>query len=296
MRPYPRNLSDLASWASTHGISQQEARARFVQYCILWAVSQTPLLQDALVLKGGIALDFVWNPNRSTRDVDFSIDHHPLAGELTEDTLRQEFAKGLDWASQHFGLLMRVTSLRRNPPGEQHTFATFAMKVGYAFPDQPVALLRLRQRGDVSTVIPIDISLNEVICGQTLVDLDTPQPLKICTLEDVVAEKLRALLQQEIRNRSRRQDLLDIAVLLRAGVSLDAPRIAAYLLEKAAARDVPVSRTAFHSDQLLERARRDYVLLSDTSRNAFVEFAEAVSLLHEFVEHLPIPATHSCDT
>lgn len=51
-------------------------------------------------------------------------------------------------------------------------------------------------------------------------------PLRVSTAEDIVAEKLRALLQQALRNRTRRQDLLDIAALLRAGVPLDPARVA----------------------------------------------------------------------
>jgi hypothetical protein len=40
--------------------------------------------------------------------------------------------------------------------------------------------------------------------------------LRIATLEDIVGEKLRAILQQPVRNHSRAQDVFDIAVDLQS--------------------------------------------------------------------------------
>jgi len=54
------------------GIS--EARQRFAQYAVLRAVASPARLSELLVFKGGDALDFVWSPNRSTIDLDFSAD------------------------------------------------------------------------------------------------------------------------------------------------------------------------------------------------------------------------------
>jgi hypothetical protein len=49
-----------------------EAKFRFAQYGILQAVAGSRTLSQVLAFKGGNALDFFWQPNRSTKDLDFS--------------------------------------------------------------------------------------------------------------------------------------------------------------------------------------------------------------------------------
>jgi len=137
-------------------------------------------------------------------------------------------------------------------------------------------------------MIPVDISLNEPICADQLVDMQATFPLRVSTVEDIVAEKLRALLQQKIRNRHRRQDLLDIAVTLDANPHLDRKLVAGFLLRKAAGRNIPVSRAAFHDPEIAERAAVDYADLQSTTRTAFVPLQDALDKLYEFVDALPI--------
>jgi hypothetical protein len=83
--------------------------------------------------------------------------------------------------------------------------------------------------------------------------------------------------------------MLDIAVLLRAGVPLDPVRVADYLLRKAAARDVAVSRTALLDPDLFARASVDYDQLAGTARRVFIPFLEAGALVRAFIAALPLP-------
>jgi predicted nucleotidyltransferase component of viral defense system len=138
-------------------------------------------------------------------------------------------------------------------------------------------------------IVRVEISNNEPICAATTFDLEQGRQLRICTLEDIVAEKLRALLQQTIRNRERRQDLLDIAVILEAGQPLDRDNVATFLIEKARARDVPVSRAAFRDPEIARRASADYDELAATTRVRFIPFDEAWNALIAFVDELDIP-------
>ncbi len=64
--------------------------------------------------------------------------------------------------------------------------------------------------------IDLDISINEPIGAATFFEVSPDLRIRVATIEDIVAEKLRALLQQLIRNWVRPQDLLDIAVVLRS--------------------------------------------------------------------------------
>lgn len=72
---YPRSIRDLAAWADRSQITIDEARRRFAQYVVLCGIADIRPLRETLVFKGGNALDFVWHPNRSTIDLDFSRCH-----------------------------------------------------------------------------------------------------------------------------------------------------------------------------------------------------------------------------
>jgi hypothetical protein len=139
--------------------------------------------------------------------------------------------------------------------------------------------------------VPVEVSSNEPIGADRDVAVGD-RSLRVGTLEDIVAEKLRAYLQQkgEIRNRNRRQNLLDIAHILQTGAPLDLDSVSQYLLEKAWARDVPVSKAAFRDPELADCARREYDDLKATVREGFVPFEEALKSLFTLVEKLAIPA------
>lgn len=286
---FPPSLSGLAAWATENGVDGAEARVRFAQYGVLRAIAASNVLGPALVLKGGNALDFVWQPNRSTQDLDFSVDATGLARPLDTDVLARELASSLVIAGRALDINFAVHGVRQQPPGSDKTFVTYEARVGYALADEYRLRVRMTHGETSPHVVPLDVSLNEPICADQRVSLGDAVELRVSTLEDIVAEKLRALLQQPIRNRQRRQDLLDIAVIVRSGTELDLAFVAAFLLEKAAARDVPVSRPAFTDPEVTDRARIDYAELEATTRRSFVPFDEALTTLHELVARLAIP-------
>ena len=286
---YPSTFEDIGAWAEAAGITIGEARVRFGQYAVLRSIAAVRSLREGLVLKGGNALDFVWQPNRSTVDLDFSVDHTSTLATPDAQTLLTLLKRGLPVATTRLGDMLAVHRVQPNPRGTEKHFVTFEARIGYALPDEN----RLRQRmaqGEPSThAIKLDISLNEPIGAASLISLDPHLQLRVATVEDIVAEKLRALLQQPIRNRQRRQDLLDIAVLLRATSELDREQITTFLIAKAAAREVPVTRAAFHDSEVVRRASEGYAELEATTRVMFVPFVEALALLHDFVAELYIP-------
>jgi len=219
---YPRSFRSLARWATANQINVAEARHRFAQYVALCGIASVPSLRESLVFKGGNALDFVWQPNRSTLDLDFSLDQSGTRFQVNVDTIRQLLERGFRMVTPGYGVVFIVNSVRQQPPGADKTFITYSARVGYGLPDEARLLIRMAINQPSPHVIPIDISLNEPICGSTFFDVDEDhKQLRISTLEDIVSEKLRALLQQPIRNRNRRQDLLDIAVIVQANSALN---------------------------------------------------------------------------
>ncbi|RYF41610.1 MAG: hypothetical protein EOO38_20535 [Cytophagaceae bacterium] len=65
---YPELFDSISLWAKANSIKPSEARVRFAQGAILSAIANSRSLKSILVFKGGNALDFVWQPNRSTED------------------------------------------------------------------------------------------------------------------------------------------------------------------------------------------------------------------------------------
>lgn len=286
---YPIRFGDIAEWAARNAVTRDEARVRFAQYAILHAIAGSRVLRTALVFKGGNALDFMLQPNRSTRDLDFTADALRLDTPLDVERLRHLLTDAVAASGRVLGVTFRVYRVAQQPPGASRTFFSYEARIGYALQGEDALRRRMEAGQPSSQVIPIDISTNEPICADEEIPIDGARRLRVSTIEDIVAEKLRALLQQKIRNRSRRQDLLDIAVIVRARPELDRDRIALFLIEKASARNVPVSHTAFHDPEIARRAREDYSVLQTTTRVVFIPFDEALEVLLTFVDGLPLP-------
>lgn len=273
----------------SNGVTIDEARRRFAQYVMLCGIASVRRLRESLVFKGGNALDFVWQPNRSTVDLDFSLDMEVSQHQIHVDTLRNLLTQGISRASSRYGVAVAVYSVKQEPPGEHRTFITYTASVGYALPDERQLQIRMANNQSSPHIIRIEISINEPICDATMVTIDENyQQLRVSTLEDIVSEKLRALLQQPIRRRTRPQDMLDIAVIVRGNFGLNRDRVAAFLRAKADARHVLVSRTAFHDPEIAERARVGYDALEATTRTIFIPFDDALATVLAFVDELPI--------
>ena len=290
---YPTSFGEVAAWARENRVPMPEARQRFAQYAILRSIASSAALREVLVFKGGNALDFIWSPNRSTRDLDFSMDMTRLQGQdLVEAELKERLSRALAASGPGLGIVMAVHRMKRQPPGEDKTFATYTANVGYALPDDRRNRTLLEAGHSSSYAVPVEISINEPIGADERIALGgSPQYLRVSTLDDIVAEKLRAFLQQkgEIRDRYRPQDVLDIAHVLLQNPPLSRGDVSRFLLKKAAARNVPVSKAAFRDPELTERASHDYERLRDTVRGDFVPFDEALQRLYDLVEELDIP-------
>jgi predicted nucleotidyltransferase component of viral defense system len=252
---YPQSLSDVASWARLNGVTIEEARQRFAQFVVLCGVASVRSLRDYLVFKGGNALDFVLQPNRSTIDLDFSLDMEGGEALASAREIQNALTVGIRQVAPRFGMALAIHSVKQQPPGEEKTFITFEARIGYALPDERQLLIRMANNQTSPHVLAIDISINEPIFASTTFKIaEGFGSLRIGVLEDIVGEKLRSLLQQPIRNRNREQDLLDIAVVVRANESIDRQDVATALQLKAQARNVPVTRKAFRNPEVIHRA------------------------------------------
>jgi predicted nucleotidyltransferase component of viral defense system len=271
--PFPVSLAQLEGWRSTTGATSNEARKRFAQLVVLESFAAVPALGRHLAFKGGNALRFLHGSPRSTVDLDFTVlDSLPDDGSELRQVLDVAFAVG----SRRFGIAVRCQGVRRNPKRPTATRPTYSVTAGFQIPgDRHFADLAAGIR-PVSDVIELELTFNDVVCETEVRSLTPggPAALQVCTLNDIVAEKLRALLQQVPRNRRRPQDVFDIARVVRERLEVDPGRIASYLQRKCAGRDLIPTRAAFCNPEVAERAGTGYESELRLTQGVIPPFAE----------------------
>lgn len=253
---------DVRAWVEAAANDPVLYRDRQVTEIVLSAIGLAPTLSANLVLKGGTLMALAFGSLRLTGDIDFSADVEPADFDqaLTEelDALLPKVALRLGYLD----LVCCVQSIRKMPRSENfedHSCPALLVKIGSAVRGTPEQV-RLEQ-GRAPRVVQVEISFrDQVYSSQSLLLSGAGAAVRAFTLHEVIAEKLRALLQQPIRNRNRRQDVYDIAFLL-AGHVLDAndrALIHRILLDKCASREVPVDAAALENPEVVARAQADW--------------------------------------
>ena len=285
---HPVSADSIEEWCRNRHIPPHEGRQRFMEFVILVCISRDTKLSAGLVFKGGNALRFVYQNPRSTVDLDFTV----ATGDIPDsaDGLRGLFDTALLWAHRRFYVKAKCQRVKRNPQKSTATRPTYRVNIGYQLPSD-VYFNSFEDR-NVSTVVPLEISFADLVCeDQCYFPEEHSEPaVRVCTLEDIVAEKLRALLQQPIRNRYRWQDVFDIARIYREfGTTLDLGKIADFFNRKCKVRDITPRRSSF-DDEIRERAEYEYEeRLKQQAASHLIPFAEAWKLVNELVDLLELP-------
>lgn len=251
--------------------------------------SSAPLV-SRIAFKGGNALRFVYGNQRSTLDLDFSAE-----GDFPDSpvTIKNLMDAALKVGERQYQVRARCQSIHRKPPGVEKTMPTYSVKVCYQLPgDKYYHNIdeRLASRKTFSDVVEVEISLNDVLCETVEAQLGPgTSPLRVCTLDDIIAEKLRALLQQIPRNRSRPQDVFDIASMVRKHPSsVDPEKISSFLVQKSEARGIISTKRAF-DEAVRERAVASYESEVHGFTTEFIPFDEAWGEVLVLISRLGIP-------
>jgi predicted nucleotidyltransferase component of viral defense system len=233
---------------------------------LLSAIALAPTLSRTLVLKGGTLMTLVFKSARSTVDIDFSAIAEPAGFDetLTEelDALFSKVAIKLGYLD----LICRVQSIEKKPRRdgfEKMRFPALVVRIGTARRGSGEEK-RLSERKS-SRVLEVEISFNdEVYRSQDISLTEIGGAVRAFTVHEVVAEKLRALLQQETRNRFRRQDIFDISYLIENFPFSDNDRRIVYetLLQKCGTRDIVPTVESFSNPEVRRRAAADWETLA----------------------------------
>lgn len=164
---------------------------------LLAAVAESPGLGERLVLKGGTALrKLYYRDYRFSEDLDFSTRSTGAISDL-EQRLNEAIRHMNELLYERGPFQVQLEALRLKEP---HPFDQAAFLVRVQFPSQRQPLCRLK----------VEVTVDEPVLVPTesrLILHDYNEPLTVAvqtyTLSEIVAEKLRALLQSQARLEAR---------------------------------------------------------------------------------------------
>ncbi len=197
----PAQIKTLAAQAKIDpGIVEKD----YVISKALMALSKDKEFQNNFVFKGGTALKKCYYPQwRFSEDIDLT-----AAAKLKTKGIKTIFQKAVDAESQLFGIPMRVMEYSQYPK-TGNGIITAQLKLGYDGP--------LRKASGQKNNIRVDISFDEKLhthpVDKTIFKIytdDIDATIKVYSLEEIIAEKLRSILQ-----RGKSRDYYDVWVLLK---------------------------------------------------------------------------------
>ncbi len=254
---------DLRAWvAEMQGTPTTHAQRQIIAI-ILNAVAMVDAFRGSLVLKGGTLMAIAHGSRRQTIDLDFTARGAP---EHFAQTFVTEMNRGLDRARARLGYAQwrcRVQGTPRRKPRPQN-FATAdgpALEARIAYARTGSRDITHLEAGTCTHVIPIEVSFREPLIDTIDARLLAGGPiLQVYSVNELLAEKFRAYLQQALRDRVRRQDIYDIAFLLEAHgeTGIDRQLVMRALVEKCRARGVVLAPDGLDDPELQRRAKLEW--------------------------------------
>ena len=212
----PNLVVDVAAWSAKVRANPLAYESRQLTEVFLTALSFAPSFKKSLYLKGGILMALAYGSPRSTSDVDLTADADP--GE-TAAGLRDEIDRALRRATAALGLpdlVCRIQTMKQRPrPAifEEAQNPSLRLTIGAA--RRGSADAGRLEAGNASRTLRVDITFKEPVGSFQILGIGSGErSIRAYSLTDLVAEKLRALLQQPVRDRYRRQDVYDIVLLV----------------------------------------------------------------------------------
>lgn len=285
---------DVRAWVEDARSDPTRYRDRQVTEIVLNAIGLAPNLHTNLVLKGGAVMALAFKSNRLTGDVDFTSMMEPagFADRIAEDlnTMLPKTAIQLGYLD----LLCRVQTVKKMPRTlnfEEHDFPALLVRIGSAKRDTNEE--KRLEEGKAPRVLDIEISFRDQVYGfQELNLTEAGVAVRAFTLHEMIAEKLRALLQQPIRNRNRRQDVYDIAFLIETNELTKEDRhiILQTLIEKCHTRGIEATKDSMDIPEVKRRAEAEWKSLA-LELGDLPPFEERFAMMRELYMLLPWKVT-----
>lgn len=258
-------------------------------HTILYAIGKSSDLNTRMLMKGGILLAIRYRSSRFTRDVDFSTTS--TYADFNRDSFNNEISKQLTHAVEalDYALDCKIQSSELRPRDENSTFPTLKLKIGYAYKNNSREHKRLLA-GQAPNIVELDYSFNEPAPTPDFLSIGDGATICAYTYADLIAEKFRAVLQQPIRKRYRRQDVYDLFLLLEKFPLHDQEeiqRVLQSLLISAQSRQVSVHAKSMQNPEVRSMSQHDYETLAAEIDEDLPDFDVAYDTVREFYESLP---------
>jgi predicted nucleotidyltransferase component of viral defense system len=190
--------------ASNQSVDPGIVEKDYILSKILAVLAHTTEVQDSLVFKGGTALKKFFYPTwRYSEDLDFT-----ATRPMTREAIQTTFQKATDAITEQYGLSTRVIEYSQYPK-DGDEIVSAQLKLGYDGP--------LRRSSGLKNNVRIDIAFVETVVDKPLPRQmllvypdDVETKMQVYTLEEIVAEKMRSILQ-----RGKSRDYYDVWLLLK---------------------------------------------------------------------------------
>ncbi|MBU6467905.1 MAG: nucleotidyl transferase AbiEii/AbiGii toxin family protein [Betaproteobacteria bacterium] len=283
---YVKELA-LTDWVNDAPPSQRNFREAV--HIVLSAISTSASLRHKMVMKGGQLMAIRYDSTRFTRDVDFSTrDKYTKAD---HDSLLSELDAQIQSANDQlpYDTMCRRQATKLEPSRDDASFPTLSVSIGFAPRSKPLQLAKLKA-GQSPTVVQIDYSYNEAVYDIETLSLLGGDELLAYSLNNLLAEKLRSLLQQPVRKRNRRQDVYDLHMLLTQCKPLSAEellQVKTHLVLSCKTRHIDAVRTSISDPRVRQMAAKEYESLADEIEEELPGFDAAFEIVQRFYEALP---------
>lgn len=280
--------ADFRAWVDAAD-SPRERTLRQAIHTVIAAIAHDRTLHDSSYLKGGILLALRYASTRHTTDLDFSniAPFTESRGRAVVDALRSTLPLVVEELDYDLDCRLQSYDVQPSP---RHTYVNLEMRIGYAAKGSPAH--RRLERGQAADALSIDYNFLESVPEKELIEIGDDGTLCVYGLTTLIAEKFRAMLQQALRNRMRRQDVYDLNYLLeRSGPfsGSDDTRILEVLVAKCQERGFTPTRDSMASDDVYRRARAEYAHLAAEVEGTLPDFDESFGRVRAFFEQLPWP-------
>ena len=261
-------------------------------HIVLKSISVSEYLKPHMIMKGGMLLGIRHKSGRYTKDIDFST--RLKIQDFDEETFRKELDEALIEAADElaYGLDCQVQSFKYKPklkPNVQLTTPALMITIGYARKTDKD--YKRFQNGHASHTIKIDYSFNESIPHPEELLIED-ENISVYGVIDLVAEKLRSVLQQKKRNRTRRQDIFDLNFLLSLDGGFEDDEkllILESLKSKSENRldEGDLHKLALEDDVIYNLSKSEYEDMKDEIDGDLPDFDESYQRINDFYKSLP---------
>ncbi|MBP7136615.1 MAG: nucleotidyl transferase AbiEii/AbiGii toxin family protein [Sphingomonadaceae bacterium] len=282
--------ANFQAWEDAAARDKQTHRERVASEVFLAALGSTENFREKIILKGGVLVGAVYESGRNTADLDFSTTLEPSMDFLKK--LEAELIAALPSAAALVGspdTIIKVQSVKYRPRPDTFIDADApAIEVKFAFAERGTKDEAKLNSGTSNNIIYADISFNEQICNIDEICIgSTGISFFAYSKCDLVAEKLRSILQQKTRKRNRRQDVYDLWFLIKNYPInyKECSEIKNVFLQKSRSRGIEPDENSLNDREIIERSQSEWDTLASEVQN-LPNFDTAFETVSEFYSML----------